>query len=102
MKVEIKLKKIMKLYLIAVMSAILITGTATAQVHLGIKGGVNLYNVPNSNDIKYDMKLGLHMGLLAHIHVAKHFALQPEVVFSTQGATYSASGTDARLKLDYI
>jgi hypothetical protein len=92
----------MKFFLITVMSAILITGNVAAQhVNFGIKGGVNLYNIPNDN-VNYDMKVGLHVGLLAHIHIVKHFALQPEIVFSTQGANYSVNNVETRLNLNYI
>jgi hypothetical protein len=93
----------MKFFLITVMSAILITCNVDAQhVNIGIKGGVNLYNIPNDNNINYDMKVGLHVGLLAHIHIVKHFALQPEVVFSTQGAKYSVNNVESRLILNYV
>jgi hypothetical protein len=102
-KLKIFKLKNMKIYLVAAIAAMLIAGTATAQhVNFGIKGGLNMYNIHNSNDTKYDSKIGYHIGLLAHVHMAQHFALQPEVVFSTQGAKYRVSGTDGSFNLDYI
>jgi hypothetical protein len=96
-------KKFMKFYLLAVTIAVFMGGAATAQhINVGIKGGVNLYNVYNSNDVEYDMNIGFHIGLLGHIHLAKKFAMQPEVVFSTQGAKYSFNNADAYLNLNYI
>ncbi len=65
-------------------------------VELGIKGGINLshYNVNTKGS-----RTGFHAGALAHIHTSnRKLALQPEVVFSTQGAEYS-NGTQ---KVDYI
>ena len=78
-------------------------GSATAQhVNFGIKGGLNLYNIRNDNNVSYDNAVGFHLGFLAHIHLANKFALQPEVVFSTQGATYSIGSTDCELNMNYV
>jgi hypothetical protein len=93
-------------YLIGLMTAILITGIASAQhgnspaghVNIGIKGGVNVYNIHNDNNIKYDSRLGYHFGLLGHIHFNSHFAFQPEIVYSAQGAKYGST----KYNLDYL
>ncbi|CAN5467061.1 porin family protein [soil metagenome] len=55
-------------------------------VELGIKGGLNVATVhyPNS-PANYDPRVSLHVGGLAHIHLTKEFAIQPELVFSGQG-----------------
>jgi len=93
-------------FLTGLMTAILITGVASAQhgnapaghVSLGIKGGVNVYNVHNNNDTKYDSKAGFHFGLLGHIHFDSNFAIQPEIVYSAQGA----KNGDTKYNLDYL
>jgi len=93
-------------FLIGLMTAILITGVASAQhvnapaghVSLGIKGGVNMYNVHNDDNTKYDQKTGYHFGLLGHIHLDNQFAIQPEIVYSAQGAKIG----DTKYNLDYI
>jgi opacity protein-like surface antigen len=93
----------MKFNFIAVIAAMLISGAASAQhVNIGIKGGVNLYNIHNDNGTKYDMKVGYNIGLLGHIHLGSQFAMQPELVFSTQGAKYKIANTNAELNLNYI
>jgi hypothetical protein len=98
-----KNKKYMKFLLTTVLAVTLLSGAATAQhVNFGIKGGVNLYNIKNDNNSTYDNSVGFHLGLLAHIHLAKQFAMQPEVVFSTQGANYTVGSTDGQLNLDYV
>ena len=66
-------------FLIGLLTAMLITGIAGAQhsdspggfVNIGIKGGVNVYNVDNDNAVKYDPRSGIHLGLLGHIHLNK-------------------------------
>ena len=93
-------------YLIGLITAILITGIASAQhgnapeghVSLGIKGGLNLYNINNDNNSTYDQITGYHFGLLGHIHLKNPWAIQPELVYSAQGAK---SG-DTNYKLGYI
>jgi len=68
------------------------------EVHFGIKAGVNVASAYVSPGSDYNSKAGLHVGGLAHIHLSKSFALQPEVVYSMQGGKVD----DAKLKLNYI
>jgi hypothetical protein len=97
-------------FLIGLMTAILMTGIASAQhgnspaghVNLGIKGGVNVYNIHNDDNTKYDPRIGYHFGLLGHIHFNKHFAFQPEIVFSAEGAKSKENNGSPKLNLDYI
>jgi hypothetical protein len=94
----------MKIYAMLAMAATLMTGTAMAQhVNIGVKAGANFYNVNNDNGAEYDTKTGFHAGLLGHIHLAPQLALQPEVVYSSQGAKYTLpGGAETKLNLDYI
>lgn len=93
----------MKFYAIVAIASMLITGTVNAQhVNFGVKAGLNLYNIKNDNSSTYDTKPGLHVGLLGHIHLDKHLAVQPELLFSGQGAKYKANGTTTKLNLGYI
>ncbi|HEY6503726.1 MAG TPA: porin family protein [Chitinophagaceae bacterium] len=93
----------MKFYLSVAAAAILITGAANAQnVNIGIKAGLNLYTINSDNNTNYDTKAGFHLGLLGHIHMAKQFALQPEIVYSAQGAKYTTDGVETKINLGYI
>ena len=93
-------------FLIGLLTAILITSAAIAQhtsspkghVNLGFKGGINLYKINNDNSTKFDKVTGYHFGLLGHIHLNSQWAIQPELVYSNQGAMYS----DTKYNLDYI
>ncbi len=60
---------------------------ANAQTHVqfGLKGGVNVAGIHNSSGNDFDSRIGFNAGVLAHIHVTPHFAVQPEVVYSLQG-----------------
>jgi hypothetical protein len=93
-------------FLIGLIAAILITGVVSAQhgnapeghVSLGIKGGINVYNVLDDNNTNDDPKTGYHFGLLGHIHLKNPWAIQPEIVYSAQGAKIG----DTKYNLDYI
>jgi len=93
----------MKINVSLFVAALLITATATAQhVNIGIKGGLNLYNIKNSNSSQYDSKAGFHLGLLGHIHLSKQLAFQPEILYSAEGAKYSVLNTKHILHLNYV
>ena len=82
--------------------ALLLAGFAHAQhksnVHYGLKGGVNITNLASSPDVNYETKAGFYAGGLAHIHLNKSWAIQPEIMYSGQGA----QANNAKVKLDYI
>lgn len=92
-------------------AAILITFTSNAQnndvprgqVYFGIKGGLNIYNINNVDNTGYGSRVGAHIGALGHVHVRPHFAVQPEIVYSSQGAAYTDDNGDTHYyHLDYI
>jgi hypothetical protein len=89
----------MKQYLIVAIALLLMTCTVHAQgVHPGLKGGLNVYNVLGNQPTNYVPKFSYHFGALTHFHVTDHFAVQPEVIYSAQGARYENSSLDLRLK----
>ncbi len=93
----------MKFFATVAMATILFTTNAIAQhVNIGIKGGLNVYNIKNDNNAKYDSKVGFNVGLLGHIHLAKQLAFQPELVYSTQGAKYNTASIETKINLAYI
>lgn len=93
----IKMKRIC-LFVTALTIASLSFAQSTSPVQLGIKGGVNLANLDDKMYDETETRVGWHLGALAHIHLSPNFALQPEVMYSTQGAKYSG-GTAS---IDYI
>ena len=89
----------MKFYLLGFMMAVILTGTATAQhVNIGVKGGLNVYNLTDGS--QYSPMAGLNLGLLGHVHLTDQLALQPEIYYSGQGAKIENINTN--LNLDYI
>ena len=76
--------------------------TFAQQAAIGLKAGLNVANLSNSSGYDMGSKLGFNGGLLAHIHLAPTLALQPEAVYSSQGAKYTVDGTEHELNLNYI
>lgn len=72
------------------------------QARLGLKGGLNVSTITNNLGGQRGSRLGLNAGLLAHIHLNSQLALQPEVVYSSQGAKYTVSDGEHELALNYV
>ena len=67
--------------------SLLLLFTATAQqAHFGLKGGVNVSQLHFNNNTTSDSKVGVNVGILAHIHASKTWAVQPELLYSLEGA----------------
>lgn len=90
----------MKFYLMSfITSMVLLAGTANAQhINIGVKGGINSYDIHTDNSSSFDSRTGLHIGLIGHIHINDQFGFQPELVYSMQGAKTNNSD----INLDYI
>ncbi|MBQ0735383.1 porin family protein [Aquimarina celericrescens] len=86
-----------KLFLLAI-AVIGFTVSSNAQdIKLGVKGGVNFANVTGS-DIDFDSRTGFHIGGVLQISVLETFAIQPEVLYSAQGAELG----DIDFDIDYL
>lgn len=88
----------MKKIQLAILLLFLTNAIFAQEVHWGVKGGINFSNLKNGGNAA-DSRTGFNLGALAHIHVDPHFAIQPELMYSSQGAKY-ANGTSS--KIDYI
>ena len=80
-----------------------ISSKAQSGIHsnFGIKAGGQAAKLgqPVTN---WDTKYRWHAGLLAHLHMSKHFAIQPEIIYSAQGAEHITSTTDTQIELGYL
>jgi hypothetical protein len=89
----------MKRIIFSAAMLLLIHGAFAQHVEYGIKGGVNFSNIrDDAANNSADSKTGFNVGGLAHIHLTRAFAIQPEIVYSTQGAEYGGG----KLRLNYI
>lgn len=76
------------------------TLTANAQLRFGIKGGANFSDLDGiSVDTK--MRTGFHFGALAELKLPANFAIQPELLYSSQGADVNEEAIRS-IQYDYV
>ena len=93
-----------KVVLIAVMAVTSLSLSAQSKFTsgFGIKAGANFANLNVQGEEPFNTKTFYHVGLLSHIHVSDAFAIQPEVVYSRQGAETKTSDPREIVKLGYL
>src|SRR5262245_56031481 len=74
------------------------TASFAQHVDFGLKGGVNVANLIVEVPDDASSRTGFYAGGLAHIHLNKSWALQPEVMYSSQGAKTGNS----TVKVNYV
>jgi opacity protein-like surface antigen len=73
------------------------------QTRFGVKGGLNLSTVVGGDVENTKSLVGFHVGGFAEIKIVEKFAIQPEILFSTQGTKAEAAfGNDVDFKLNYL
>ena len=83
-------------------------GAQAQLVKFGIKAGLNYANQTGSDinitTANYDKEAitSYHAGLIVEIKITEGFAIQPELLYSTQGATYKNAGQEFKNELGYI
>lgn len=103
------MKKILLLTTFMILS---VTGVQAQDVSFGIKGGVNFSNFSgdDADMLETDGRTGFHLGLIAEIMFTENLGVQPEVLYSSQGAKSDFQMDDEffgslsidEFKLDYI
>src|SRR3954464_13296950 len=63
--------------------------SAQAQIRLGIKAGANFSDLEGNFDTS--MRTGFHAGAVLEIKASPNFSIQPEVLYSLQGAKVPAA-----------
>jgi hypothetical protein len=72
-------------------------------VNIGLKGGLNLATWSNNNSgVGYQNRAGFNAGLFANVPVSPNLAVQPEVVYSSQGTKYTIGNATHNLSLNYV
>jgi len=81
------------------------TVVASAQIQFGVKAGVNLANLTISGDnsgFTFNSKTDFNAGVLASIPLFSDFHLQPEIMYSGQGASSDFQGSSLKLNYGYL
>ena len=93
-----------KILLFTAFAIFALTTAQSQEVRLGAKLGVNIASLGGDG---YGLgslgsRTSFHIGGLAEIPLAGKFALQPELLYSSEGADWSFGLGNSNLKLDYI
>ena len=101
----------MKTKLLTLVISVFAFSAASAQFHLGIKGGANMSKITGKS-FSEEYEFGYHLGGFAEIGLGSKFSLQPEVLFN-QTNQYTSSEFDdlyqnvlsseiSNIKLNYL
>lgn len=98
----------MKKIILSVLAVVAISLQAQAQTpdfKLGAKAGVNFANL---SDAGFDGKTAFHVGVVGEFFINDKFSVQPEILYSSQGAKFKNSlpefneSFESKITLDYI
>jgi hypothetical protein len=97
-----------KIIFISVLILALSYNVQAQLLRIGLKAGLNYANqtgtniTVNSGNYNKDAISSYHAGLVAEIKVTEGFSVQPELLYSTQGATYKYAATEFKNELGYL
>ncbi|MBS7232295.1 PorT family protein [Flavobacterium psychroterrae] len=85
----------MKKVLLSAIAVMAFTFASAQDVKFGIKGGLNVSNFSGDTDgIDLASRVGFNIGGFVEIKLSEKFALQPELLYSTQGAKFKNVGAE--------
>lgn len=91
----------MKKLLLVFAAALFAFNVSAQDVKFGVKAGVNFASIGGDDTGDLSGLTSFHLGAVAEISLSENFAVQPELLYSRQGATLDADG-DYDINLDYI
>jgi opacity protein-like surface antigen len=96
-----------KILLVAVMFLATSAAVNAQFVQIGVKAGANFANQTGGSDfngISVDKEgiTSYHAGLVAELKLLEKFSIQPELLYSTQGATYKNAISEFKNEMGYI
>lgn len=72
------------------------------ETRFGIKGGLNITSFAGGDYWDAKSLVGFQVGGFAEIKIIDRLSIQPEVLYSAQGAKIEFAGSDSDIKLGYI
>lgn len=90
-----------KIILVTAFLLVLSLSTQAQLLQIGAKAGLNYANF-SGTDIQTDAITSYHAGLVAEIKLLDKLSIQPELLYTTQGASYERAGTEFKNELGYI
>ncbi|MCW8982381.1 MAG: PorT family protein [Altibacter sp.] len=91
-----------KLILLAAFAVFSLTTIEAQEISFGLKAGANFASVNGDDADNLDGRTSLHGGAVFNIGLSELIAIQPEVLFSSQGYSFNDEDGDNDVVLDYI
>jgi opacity protein-like surface antigen len=90
-----------------VLAVLLILGISTSQAQLvqfGVKGGLNYANYTSGDVASFNINAitSYHLGAVMEVRVFENFAIQPELLYSSQGSELDGFGDQIKNELGYL
>lgn len=72
----------------------------------GIKAGINMANISGNIESEWDIntesKFGFHAGFIMDVAVSEKFSVQPELLYTAQGAKFNDEGSEGKFIHNFI
>jgi outer membrane immunogenic protein len=83
------------------LAAISVTGIASAQFNIGVKGVINVSNIRVEGQTS-DAKIGFAGGPYAEYYLTKQLGVTAELLYNEKGGREVVSGTEIKTNLNYL
>jgi len=96
-----------KQLLFTIFTCLLFVYGSAQDFKFGAKGGINIASIGGGSSFGVSgigglgSKVSFHIGGVAEVPISEKFAVQPELLYSSQGTKWNFTGGD-NLKLDYV
>ncbi len=91
-----------KVCLVAIAAMFSLSSINAQDIKFGAKAGVNFASIGGDDVGDLDGRTGFHVGVIAEISISEKFSVQPELLYSAQGAKESFEGQEIKLNADYL
>lgn len=97
-----------KLPILTVLAFLTFISANSQDFAFGVKGGVNVSSVSGNTYAgigglgSLGSKVSFHVGGLVEIPISEKLAVQPELLYSSQGSNWGFNSSGDKLKLDYV
>jgi len=90
-----------KLFLVTAIAVLGLSNVNAQKVKFGVKAGLNLAFITGDNSKDFDPNTDFHFGVMSEFKISDKFSLQPELIYSGQGADTNIE-SEGSIALNYL
>jgi len=90
------------LCIVAIIATFSFTSINAQEFNIGAKAGVNFASITGDETDDLDSRTSFHIGAVAEIPISDKFSVQPELLYSGQGAKAESLLGEVKFKYDYL